>query len=606
MCGISGIVSHSNISRRLLDSIQNLEYRGYDSCGMAVINSHGPIVRKNVGHVAEVAEKELFTSLDGHVGIAHTRWATHGGVTPVNAHPHTSCDGSIAVVHNGIISNYGELRAKLMKKGHRFASETDTEVIPHLIEEFRKGGLPLEAAFVAALKELDGSFAVAMVSAEEPWCIFCGKHESPLIIGLGRNENYLGSDFNAFIEYTKNAVVMDDGEYAIISNESYSVKRMSNGEPVGKQVMPIEWDAEMSKKGGFPHYMLKEIHEQPQTVLKALAIDEKSIINLARRLIESRRSFLTGVGTTFYVAQLGQYYLASEAGISAPAISADEFLEGAAFGQEDFILAVSQSGETYDTLRVLREAKRRKTRTAAMVNVIGSTMARLVDDVVMQGSGPEICVISTKAALAQMIILIRTAIEAGVITKRITAAEKKQKIKQLESLPEIISGFLNEHSGFVNTLAQRTAHHHNWLYLGRGRYYPIALEAALKVKEVAYLHTEGMPAGFLKHGTIALIDDNLKSLVFLPSEKEEELYKMTMSSIEEIKARGGSVTAFHSSKTLQKSKLLDDQLMLPVSGPLVAPLVSLVASQLYSYFAAVTLGKNVDKPRALAKSVTVA
>ncbi len=606
MCGISGIISNTSVSRRLLDSIQNLEYRGYDSCGMAVINSHGPIVRKNVGHVAEVAEKELFTSLDGHVGIAHTRWATHGGVTPVNAHPHTSCDGTIAVVHNGIISNYGELKARLMKKGHIFRSETDTEVIPHLIEEYRKGGLPLERAFVAALNELDGSFAVAMVAAEEPWGIFCGKHESPLIIGLGQNENYLGSDFNAFIEYTKNAVVMEDGEYAIITHESYAVKRMSNGEPVNKQVMPIEWDAEMSKKGGFPHYMLKEIHEQPRTVIKALAIDENAIINLARRMIEARRANVTGVGTTYYVAQLGQYYLASEAGVSAPAVSADEFLEGSAFGPEDFILAVSQSGETYDTLRVLREAKRRKTRTAAMVNVIGSTMARLVDDVVMQGSGPEICVISTKAALAQMIILIRIAIEAGVLTGRITPADRKQKIKQLEALPDIISGFLNEYSGFVHTLAQRTAHHHNWLYLGRGRYYPIALEAALKVKEVAYLHAEGMPAGFLKHGTIALIDEKLKSLVFVPTEKEEELYNMTMSSIEEIKARGGSVTAFHSSRTLQRSKLLDDQLMLPAAPPLVAPLVSLIAAQLYSYFAAVTLGKNVDKPRALAKSVTVA
>ena len=464
----------------------------------------------------------------------------------------------------------------------------------------------MERAFVAALKELDGSFAVAMVAAEEPWGIFCGKHESPLIIGLGQNENYLGSDFNAFIEYTKNAVVMEDGEYAIITHESYAVKRMSNGEPVNKQVMPIEWDAEMSKKGGFPHYMLKEIHEQPRTVIKALAIDENAIINLARRMIEARRANVTGVGTTYYVAQLGQYYLASEAGVSAPAVSADEFLEGSAFGPEDFILAVSQSGETYDTLRVLREAKRRKTRTAAMVNVIGSTMARLVDDVVMQGSGPEICVISTKAALAQMIILIRIAIEAGVLTGRITPADRKQKIKQLEALPDIISGFLNEYSGFVHTLAQRTAHHHNWLYLGRGRYYPIALEAALKVKEVAYLHAEGMPAGFLKHGTIALIDEKLKSLVFVPTEKEEELYNMTMSSIEEIKARGGSVTAFHSSRTLQRSKLLDDQLMLPAAPPLVAPLVSLIAAQLYSYFAAVTLGKNVDKPRALAKSVTVA
>ncbi len=606
MCGISGIISNANIAKKLLDSIQNLEYRGYDSCGMAILNSHGPIIRKNIGHVADVAEKELFLSMNGNTGIAHTRWATHGGVTPVNAHPHANCDGSIAVVHNGIISNYVKLREMLTKKRHTFLSETDSEVIPHLIEEYRKGGMPLESAFVAALKDIEGSYAVAMVAYEKPWKIFCGKHESPLIIGLGKNENYIGSDFNAFIEFTKEAVVMDDGEYAIVSNEGYAVKKIVNGAPVLKKVMHVEWDAEMSKKGGFPHYMLKEIYEQPETVKKALSISDASIQMLAQNVVSAERTYLTGVGTTFYAAQLGQYYFASEAGINVPAVSSDEFLENSAMAKGDFVLAVSQSGETYDTLRVLREAKNRKIRTAAIVNVIGSTMARLVDDVVMQGSGPEICVISTKAALAQVIILIRTALEAGVITGKLRVSEKKQKIKQLEALPQQISDFLNEHSGFVHNLAERQAHHHNWLFLGRGKYYPIALEAALKVKEVAYLHAEGMPAGFLKHGTIALIDDNLRSLVFIPSEKEEALYKMTMSAVEEINARGGKVIGIHSSKTFAKSKLLADQLLLPPAPPLVMPLMALVASQLFSYFLATTLDRNVDKPRALAKSVTVA
>lgn len=606
MCGISGIVSGTNVSRKLLNSIQNLEYRGYDSCGMAIINSHGPVVRKNIGHVAEVAEKELFTSLDGVVGIAHTRWATHGGVTPVNAHPHSSCNGEIAVVHNGIISNYSEIRARLKKNGHRFVSETDSEVVPHLVEELRKGGMPLEAAFVAALRELEGSFAVAMIAQEDPSRIYCGKYESPLILGLGDNENYVGSDFNAFIEYTKAAVVLEDGEYAIVSNEGYAVKNLLDKRPVAKKVMPIEWDAEMSRKGGFPHYMLKEIYEQPETVRKAMAIDEAAIAALARGLTEARHPMLSGVGTTYYAALMGQYYLATEAGVGAQAISSDEFLDGAPLGKDSFLLAVSQSGETYDTLRVIREAKKLGASTAAVVNVIGSTLARMVDTAVMQGSGPEICVISTKAALAQMVILIRVALETAVLTKKITAAEKKLKIKQLMELPEIISVFLNERSGFVHNLARRTAHHHNWLYLGRGRYYPVALEAALKVKEVAYLHAEGMPAGFLKHGTIALVDDNLRLLVFVPTEKETELFKMTMGAIEELRARGGQVTAIHFSKSLTKSPLLNDQLYLPQAPPLVAPLLSLVAAQLYSYFLATTLGRNVDKPRALAKSVTVA
>ena len=606
MCGISGIVSNENVSERLLRSIQNLEYRGYDSCGMALLNARAATVRKNIGHVANVAEKELFTTMRGHVGIAHTRWATHGGVTRANAHPHPSCDGRLAVVHNGIISNYRELRAKLKKKKHGFVSETDSEVIAHLVEDNLNGGKSLEDAFLAALSELEGSYAVALVSVEEPKRIFCGKFESPLIIGLGKNENYVGSDFNAFIEYTKNAVVLDDGEYAIISNEGYVVKKISSAAPVRKKIMKIEWDAEMAKKGGFPHYMLKEIHEQPDAINKVLAIDEKLFTGIARKLVKAKTGYLLGVGTTYYGAMLGQYYLSSEAGLMAPAVSADEFEESCPPGKDDYIVAVSQSGETYDTLRALRGAKKRGAGTAAIINVVGSTMSRMVDDVIMQGSGPEICVVSTKAALSQMTALMRLAITTGEITGRLSATKKKQRMRELKKLPKLISDFINERTAFVNNLAQKIAHNHDWLFLGRGKYYPIALEAALKVKEVAYLHAEGMPAGFLKHGTIALIDDKVRTLVFFPPEKEKDLFGLTMSSVEEIMARGGSVLAIHSSRKLEKSKLFEDQLVLPPSPEFIAPILSLVAAQLLSYFIAVTLDRDVDKPRALAKSVTVA
>ncbi len=606
MCGISGIASGENVAAKLLSSIQNLEYRGYDSCGMAVLNSHGPVVRKNVGHVADVAEKELFLSLEGVTGIAHTRWATHGGVTQANAHPHLSCDKTLAIVHNGIISNYARLKAALIKRRHKFASETDSEVIAHLIEDHRKKGLPLERAFTAALKDLEGSFAVAMVSIEEPHKIYCGKHESPLILGLGKNEFYVGSDFNAFIEHTKDAVVMDDGEYAVVSNRGYEVKRIRDGNPVRKTIMRIDWDAEMSRKGGFPHYMLKEIYEQPETVRKALSISEESVVGLAKSLMGAKRAYLTGVGTTYYAAQIGQYYFASEAGLAVPAASSDEFLENSPLAKGDFVLAVSQSGETYDTLRLVREAKNRGAKTAAVVNVVGSTLSRLVDQVVLQGSGPEICVISTKAALAQMIILIRVAIEAGRMNGRLTPAEKRRKSEQLESLPALISGFLNEYSGLFNNIARKHASRHNWLFMGRGRFYPVALEVALKVKEVAYLHAEGIPAGFLKHGALALIDDNLLSAVFIPGEAEKELHRMTMGSVEEINARGGRVIGFHFSKSLRGSKLFEDQVLLPAAPPLTSPLVALLAGQLLSYFLATALGRDVDKPRSLAKSVTVA
>lgn len=606
MCGISGIVSADNISVKLVNSIKNLEYRGYDSCGIAVLNGEGTVVRKNIGYVEDVAEKEMFSLVEGVIGIAHTRWATHGRVTSINAHPHLCCDGKIAVVHNGIINNFLKLKNALIEKRHKFVSETDSEVIAHLIEDYMKNGKSLESAFQGALRKLEGSFAVAMISSDEPQRIYCGKHESPLILGIGGNENYVGSDFNAFIEHTKNAIVLDDGEYAVVSNEGYAVKKIRNAEPVSKKVTIIEWDAEMAQKGGFPHYMLKEIYEQPDTIKKVLNIPERDIAELVGNMLNAKNVFLVGVGTTYYSALVGQYYLSSLAGLMAPAVSSDEALDSAPIGKGDYMIAISQSGETYDTLRALKAAKKAGAGTAAIVNIIGSSIARLADFTIMQGSGPEICVVSTKVATAQMTTLMRVAIEVAARTKKISPAGKKELIRHLRSLPRIISNFLNEYSGFVHSLAKRQAEHYNWLYLGRGIYYPIALEAALKVKEVTYQHAEGMPAGFLKHGTISLIDDRMRTLIFLPTEKEKQIFSLTMSAIEEVKARGGKVVVFHSSKSLAKSKLFEDQLLLPQAHPFIAPIISLVAAQLYSYFVATTLGRNVDKPRSLAKSVTVA
>jgi len=606
MCGISGIASTSNISKKLTGSIQSLEYRGYDSCGIALLNGKETVVKKNIGYVADVAEKENFISVTGKVGIAHTRWATHGGVTELNAHPHTSCDGKIAVVHNGIISNYQKLKSLLVQKGHKFKSKTDSEVIAHLIEESQNRGHTIEEAFLSALRKLEGTFAVALLSSDEPEKIFCGKSESPLILGLGTNENYIGSDFNAFIDFTKRAVVLDDGEYAVVSNENHVIRKIADGSPVSKELTIIEWDAEMAQKGGFPHYMLKEIYEVPDTITKAMSIPKQDVCSVAQKLIEAKNSYMAGVGTTYYCVLLGQYYMARYAGVMAHAISSDEALESAPVGKGDYLLAISQSGETYDTLRAIKSAIKNGANTASIVNVIGSTMARLTDQTVMQGAGPEICVVSTKVAIAQMVTLMRIALEAGIITGKLKTPQKKILEKEFEKLPSIISDFLNEYSGFAHSLAQRQAEHKSWLYLGRGIYYPVALESALKVKEVAYQHAEGMPAGFLKHGTIALIDDHVRSLVFVPPTREKELYQLTLGAIEEIKTRGGKVVAFHSSKSLQKSNLLDDQLLLPSVHPFIAPILSLVAGQLYSYFCATTLGRNVDKPRSLAKSVTVA
>ncbi len=605
MCGIAGAVGLKDISNVLFDGIRNLEYRGYDSCGVALMNERNIIVKKNVGGVGDVYQKENILRQSSHLGIAHTRWATHGQVTRNNTHPFTSCDNNFAVIHNGIISNHQELRIRLQKEGHRFLSETDTEVIPHLLENYYKKTGNVEASLLKTLKQLEGTFAMAFVTNYQPDQIFCAKRESPLLLGIGDEVKFIGSDFNAFIDHTKNAVIIDDNEYAIVSKDGYTVKNFVTKEEVDKPITRIEWDSETSKKGGYPHYMLKEIYEQPQTVVNALEVEEKTIDGLVNMIHKSKNSQLVGVGTTYYVTMYANYIFSSLAGRYIPAISSDEFVSLSPVDKDSFVLAASQSGETYDTIAALKHAKARGAKTGAIVNVMGSTLSRMVDFPVLQGSGPEICVISTKAALAQMILLTRTALKLGVKNKNMTQKACDASMEALRSLPGIIESILNERSGFIH----RIAHHHrnvnNWLYLGRGVYYPIALESALKMKEVAYVHAEGMPCGFLKHGTLAMIDSSINSIVFIPPNSEKVLYDATLASVEEIRARDGFVLGIHFDEGKRNQKLLSEELILPPVPPVVAPLIQMVIAQLFAYFTATSLKRNVDKPRSLAKSVTV-
>ncbi|MBI4378373.1 MAG: glutamine--fructose-6-phosphate transaminase (isomerizing) [Nitrospinae bacterium] len=606
MCGISGIVGFKNIAMPLLNSIRHLEYRGYDSCGVAIMSNNSIVVRKNIGSVDEVNEREKLSEPDGKIGIAHTRWATHGGVTKENTHPHLSCEGDFALVHNGIISNYSEIKKELIHGGHRFNSETDTEVIVHLIEKYFVLSKDAEKAFIRALKRLEGTYAIAMITTHEKDKIFCAKRESPLVIGLGDEINYLGSDFNAFIDYTKNAVVLDDDEYAVVSRDHYFIKKIISGEVIRKRITEINWDSDMAKKGGYPHYMLKEIYEQPQCIVNAMQVDKALIKKLSDMIMKSRHVYLIGAGTTYYVSLMSEYHFSSIAGVFTPAINSDEFKNLAYIDKDTLIIAVSQSGETYDTLNALKFAKGKGAKTAAIVNVMGSSIARLVDHTIMQGSGPEICVISTKAALSQMAILLLVALEMAVNNKRISVRNKNEIEKQISHLPELIQKVLNEKSGFIHTIANKFSHINNWLYLGRGKYYPIALESSLKMKEVAYVHAEGMPAGFLKHGTIALIDEKLYSVIFMPPRSDEELYRLTAGSAEEIKARKGFTLGFHFGEKGEGEKLFSEEIILPKAHSIIAPFLELVVAQLFAYFTAVALKRNIDKPRSLAKSVTVA
>lgn len=607
MCGIAGVAASSNISQKLLRSIFALEYRGYDSCGMAIQRNGRIDIRKDVGTVEAVNATKRFSDMRGVVGIAHTRWATHGGVTRENAHPHSDNKSRLAVVHNGIISNYRALRERLAAGGARFESETDTEVIAHLMsEKIAENAQNVERGFVAALRELEGTFAVAVLSVDAPGVIYCVKRESPLVIGLGDDAHYIGSDFSAFIEFTRQAVVMEDEEYAIVTPQSYAVKSLLTGEKVDKQITEIEWDVGMAQRGGYPHFMLKEIYDQPATVQAALTIPRADVQSLARMMHESRHCFLCGVGTTYYTASMGQYFFSRLGGRYLPVVSADEFPHLAEVGADDSFCAISQSGETYDTLRALRYAKSRGARTAGIVNVMGSTLVRAVDVPILQGAGPEKCVISTKAALSQTVILLLAAIELGLLRGRLGEAEAEGLREEVASLSALVSGALNECSGFFHTAAQEHQHMKNWLYLGRGVYYPAALECALKMKEVTYLHAEGMSAGFLKHGTISLIDENMHTIVLMPTPEEAELHALTRGSAEEVRARGGFVLGYRFEGDGAAEGLFSQEIVLPRVSPLLAPFLHLVSGQLLAYFLAVALDRDVDRPRALAKSVTVA
>lgn len=602
MCGIAGVISYEPIEDRLYDGIHHLEYRGYDSCGVAFHNHDHIEIRKNVGTVDEVHGKEDLRHIDSYVGIAHTRWATHGRVTRDNAHPHPSSSRDFVVVHNGIISNYKALRGQLIELGYTFVSETDTEVIAHLLEQQYKLLGDVEAAWVAALRQLEGSYALAMISTHDPEHIYCARHESPLIIGIGSGSNYVGSDFNAFIEYTKNTVILDDGEFGVVSKDTYSVKSLRTGDPIVKPVTVVPWDPELAGKSGYPHYMLKEIHEQPQAVRRALHIASEEIDAVAEMILETRRTSFIGVGTTHYVGMLGQYLFAEFAKTEVSVVSSDEFRYLDLSDAQALVLAVSQSGETYDTVMSLRHAQERGARTAAIVNVIGSSMARLVDRVILQASGPEVCVVSTKAGLVQMLLLAHLALAVGLRKGVLSAADCQRHLGDLATLPDLIETLLNERSGVIRAAAYRHAHKDHWLFLGRGLYYPIALEAALKMKEVTYVHAEGMAGGFLKHGTLSLIDDRFNTLVFVPPASQRALYQATMSSAEEVRARGGYVVAFG----FESHDDFDESIVFPDAPPIVAPFLPLVGAQLLAYFTATALKRDVDKPRSLAKSVTVA
>jgi glucosamine--fructose-6-phosphate aminotransferase (isomerizing) len=609
MCGIIGYSGPRKASKVLLEGLRRLEYRGYDSAGIAVGRTDPKPnlqIIKAVGKIGELAKK-IPEDLDGQWGIGHTRWATHGGVTEANAHPHTDISGKIAVVHNGIIENHKTLRTVLEKKGYLFKSETDTEVIPHLIASYYEGDLL--TAVLAALQHLEGTYGIACIHADEPGRIVGARNGSPLIVGVGKDEMFLASDFTAMVAYTNRVIYLNDGEVVDITQENYSITdRHSNS--IAKKVDEITWELGAMEKSGFMHYMEKEIFEQPDSIARAMSgrIDEENAtaklggLNLTRRqLAEVHRVRIIAAGTSWHAGIAGSYLLEQVARIPAQAELASELrYRNPVVEQGSLWFVVSQSGETADSLFAMREIQRKGATVLGICNVVGATIPRESDGGVYVHSGPEIAVASTKAFTSQLtVFFLFTLLMARM--RDMSREEGKIFIRALTCVPDMVRDVLSKRDR-IQAIAKKYCRTKDFLYLGRGILYPIALEGALKLKEISYIHAEGYGAGEMKHGPIALISPEVPS-VFLVS--DDYLHDKTISNMREIKARGGPVIAICSDEDKEAMSFADDFISVKKADPRFYPFSMIIPLQLFAYFCALELGCNVDQPRNLAKSVTV-
>ncbi|WP_070138099.1 glutamine--fructose-6-phosphate transaminase (isomerizing) [Crocinitomix algicola] len=613
MCGIVGYIGDKKAYPILIKGLSRLEYRGYDSAGIALLeNGTNLNVYKRQGKVIDLTEFVDGHSTEGTVGIGHTRWATHGLPNDVNAHPHCSGDGSIALVHNGIIENYDILKKELIKRGHEFKSETDTEVLVHLIEDIKeKSGVSLVEAVRIALNEVHGAYAIVVVSTEDPDKIIAAKKSSPLVIGMGEDEYYLASDATPIVEYTKNVVYLEDEQIAIIDRKNgLRIISISNKE-ISPYVQELEMQLEELEKGGYEHFMLKEIYEQPRAIHDSFRgrLDAKSgrvslggIKDYEEQIAKADRIIIIACGTSWHAALVAEYYFEDLARIPVEVEYASEFrYRNPIINKNDVVIAISQSGETADTLAALKMAKEQGATLLGIVNVVGSTISRVTDAGSYTHAGPEIGVASTKAFTTQLVVLALMALAIG--KRKGTIADKKFQLllDELESLPEKIEELLKS-DDYIRGVAEIYKDAQNALYLGRGTSYPIALEGALKLKEISYIHAEGYPAAEMKHGPIALIDENMP--VFVVAAHGEH-YEKVVSNIQEVKARKGKIIGIVSKGDTAVKDIADHIIEIPKSDEFIVPILATIPLQLISYHIAVMRGCNVDQPRNLAKSVTV-
>ncbi len=608
MCGIVGYVGDKEVVPILLQGLKALEYRGYDSAGVATIHRGKIGIRRCQGKVANLEAILGMDPLEGRVGLGHTRWATHGRPSEENAHPHTDCKGELVIVHNGIIENYLPLRTKLKAEGHKFRSETDTEVLAHLIEKYLDKDI--EEAVREALKEVKGSYAIGLLSVSEPEKLLAARNGSPLILALKDNEWFIASDVPAILPHTRRVIYLEDGEMALVSKEGVEVKSL-DGEKVEKRVHHIKWDQSLAEKEGYPHFMLKEIFEQPRAIeetirgrisedgeevhLEELNLDEEDVRKIEKIII-------TGCGTSWHAGLVGEYLIEEFTRLPVEVEYAAEFrYRDPILDEQTLVIALSQSGETADTLAAVREARKRRAKAISICNVVGSSITRESDGVIYTHAGPEIGVASTKAFTTQLTVLYLLSLSFGSIRGTISKEKCREMIAELRKVYGKVH-FLLERDERIKRLAQRFYKKDNFLYLGRGKGFAVALEGALKLKEVSYIHAEGYPAAEMKHGPIALIDKNMPVVVLALRGRR---YEKILGNIEEIKARGGVVIVLATEGDEEIRKKADEVVYIPKTTTPLSPILAVVPLQLLAYHIAVKRGCEVDQPRHLAKSVTV-
>ena len=611
MCGIVGYTGPREAYPVIIKGLKRLEYRGYDSTGVALQSKSGLIVYKKKGKVAELEENIIGKDLHAHVGIGHTRWATHGEPSDRNAHPHQSASGKLAMIHNGIIENYTQLKKELTSKGYFFTSDTDTEVLLNFIEEIKKNNqCDLEEAVRIALKRVTGAYVILLLDEDNPDTIIAARKGSPLVIGIGKGEHFLGSDASPMLEYTKEVVYVNDYELAIIKPAELILKNLGN-EKITPYVQKLDLELAAIEKVGYEHFMLKEIFEQPQTIYDCLrgrlnaaegTITMSGIQQHAEEIMTANRIVMVACGTSWHAGLAAEYIFEELCRINVEVEYASEFrYRNPVINKGDIIIAISQSGETADTLVAIENAKAKGALILGVVNVVGSSIARLSHGGAYTHAGPEIGVASTKAFTAQLVVLTMIALKIGYIKGTISEERYMNLLKELEEIPEKAAWTLQQ-SEPIKVLAEKYKDAKDFLYLGRGYNFPIALEGALKLKEISYIHAEGYPAAEMKHGPIALVDENLP-VVFVAT--KDMYHEKVVSNMQEIKARKGKVISVITEGDEVSTEIADDIMIVPEADEILAPILSVIPLQLLAYYIGVAKGCDVDKPRNLAKSVTV-